>query len=108
MNFSEEGIAQLTHQYGFGVIFVITLLGNIGLPVPEETTVLLAGMAAHQGYLDLKYVLAVCIVSAICGDNLGYLIGYTGGRRLLIRYGKVLGITELRIAQLEAFFQKHG
>ena len=42
------------------------------------------------------------------GDNIGYAVGRFGGRRLIVRYGARIGLTESRLAMVEAFFQRHG
>ena len=42
------------------------------------------------------------------GDNIGYAIGRFGGRRLIVRYGARIGITESRLARVEAFFRRYG
>lgn len=98
----------LIREYGYGVLVTMTTLGNLGLPVPEETTALLAGVAARKGWLAYPWVWVICVVSAIAGDCLGYAIGFTGGRRLLLRVGPFLGVDSNRLADFESFFQQHG
>ena len=53
--------------------------------MPEETVLLAAGFLAGREILEFRYVLGVSLLSAVAGDNLGYLIGREGGRRLLER-----------------------
>ena len=101
-------VAALIKKYGYWVIFFITVLGNMGLPVPEETTTILGGLAAREGWLAYDHVLVICILSAICGDNLGYLIGHLGGRKLLLRYGGYVGLTAERLREFDLFFEKYG
>ena len=66
---------ELIAQWGAPAICLVVTLGNIGLPIPEETILILAGYLAWQGQILLPLVLGVGIVSAIAGDNLGYWIG---------------------------------
>ena len=35
--------------------------------------------------MDLKAVMVVAFVSAVVGDNFGYMLGRTGGRQVLVR-----------------------
>lgn len=42
------------------------------------------------------------------GDNLGYAIGHYGGRRLVLRFGRYMLLTEDRLASAERFFAGHG
>ena len=68
-------LGQLISHWGYLAIFLFVILGNLGLPAPEESILVLAGYLVWQGKLRLPLVLAVGILSAIAGDNLGYWIG---------------------------------
>lgn len=107
-NLTIDTIAGLIQKYGYVTIFALVMLGNMGVPVPEESPVVLAGYASQKLWLDYKVAVVVCIVSAVVGDNIGYLIGRKGGRPLILRYGKYLGINEEKLNQLESFFHRYG
>src|SRR5260370_39077296 len=68
-------LGQLIAYWGSPAIFVVVVLGNVGLPVPEETTLIVAGYLVWQGYFRLSIVLAVGVISAVAGDNIGYWQG---------------------------------
>ena len=40
-------------QWGYAAIFVIVILGNVGLPVPEETVLTVSGYLIWQGRRDV-------------------------------------------------------
>ncbi|MGH7879908.1 MAG: DedA family protein, partial [Candidatus Binataceae bacterium] len=40
--------------WGYLGIFVLVFVGNFGVPVPEETVLLVAGFMAGRGNLDLQ------------------------------------------------------
>lgn len=42
------------------------------------------------------------------GDNIGYLIGRTGGYALVKKYGKYIWIDEPKLKWAQKFYQKHG
>lgn len=71
---------QLLANWGYLTIALVVLLGNVGLPVPEETVLALAGYLVWAGELRLPAVLLVGTVSAAAGDNLGYWLGRVPGR----------------------------
>jgi len=56
--------ATLGH-WGYAAIFAGVVLGNLGLPVPEESILALAGYAVWRGDLSLAAVLGVGVVGAI-------------------------------------------
>ena len=70
---------------------------------------LIAGAAlAAEGELHLAPLLICAWLAAVLGDNIGFAIGHFGGRRLVLRYGARIGITERRLASVEGFFRRFG
>ena len=80
-----EHIANWLTTWGYLGIFVFVFIGNLGVPVPEETVLLAAGFLAGREILDLRWVYIITIVSAVTGDCCGFILGRTGGQRLLGR-----------------------
>lgn len=95
-------------QYGYAALFVVVFLESFGVPLPGETMVITGAVLASRGELQIVPVLAAVWFGAVLGDNLGYLIGKFGGRRLVIRYGGRVGITANRLTKVEEFFQRYG
>ena len=74
-------------EWGYWTVLVALLLENAGVPVPGETVLLFASfLAFSEKRLHLPYIIVVGIGACTLGDNLGYLLGHHGGRRLLERY----------------------
>lgn len=85
------------------------LLENAGMPVPGETVLLLASLLAYsREELQLPYIIVVGVCAATLGDNLGYVIGYRGGRRLFDRYRSAFRIKSETIARGERLFDRYG
>src|SRR5271154_4682313 len=82
-------IEGLLATWGYLGIFAAVFVGNLGVPVPEESVMLAAGFLAGQVLLDLRLVYLVVIASAVTGDCCGYVIGRTGGQRVLTRLAPV-------------------
>lgn len=101
-------LTDLFARYGYFVVFFGVLLENAGLPVPGETILLAGAALARFGHLSLPYVVATAAVGAVLGDNIGFFIGRRGGRVLIERYGRRLGLTPARLEQFDAFFERHG
>ena len=98
----------LVHHYGLIALFLIVMLESGGVPLPGETALIAGGVYASSGELDIVAVIAVAAAAAIVGDNLGYWIGRTGGRRLLERWRFVRRWSEPVLPWAEGFFHRHG
>jgi len=104
-----ELIRQYLAEHGYWTVAVALLLENAGLPVPGETILLTASFLAFSEHrLHLPSIIAVGVLAATVGDNLGYLIGHYGGRPLLARYGKYLLIRPETINRGEQMFKRFG
>jgi membrane protein DedA with SNARE-associated domain len=95
-------------SWGYPAIFAAVFIGNLGIPVPEETVMLGAGFLAGRNVLDIRLVYAVVIASAVAGDCCGFLIGRTGGQRLLDNLAQRFTFMHSRYERLKEFFRSHG
>ena len=93
---------------GYPLVFVFVGAESAGALVPGETSLIVAAALASQGRLSLPLVIAVAAGAAILGDNIGYLIGRRGLRRLLDRPGRWAAGRRRLVARGEAFFGRHG
>jgi len=96
-------------QYGYWAVGVALLLENTGIPVPGETILLLASFLAYSRQeLELPHIILVGVCAATVGDNLGFVIGYRGGRPLLDRYRQTFRIPVATIVRGERLFAQYG
>lgn len=98
----------LVHDYGLIALFLIVMLESGGVPLPGETALVAAGVFASRGELNIVEVIVVAAAAAIIGDNLGYWIGRTGGRKLLERSKFLSRWTKDVLPWAEGFFHRHG
>ena len=85
------------------------MLEATGLPLPGESLLIAAALyaaATHQ--LNIVVLVIVAAVGAICGDQLGYLVGRSIGFRVLARWGRKVGLTEERLELGRFLFRKYG
>jgi membrane protein DedA with SNARE-associated domain len=101
-------ILNLVATYGYIVVLLVVMAESAGLPLPGETSLLVAGAFAATGKLWLPGVILAAALGAILGDTAGYWVGRTSGLRLLRRHGHLLRFDERKLAQAEAFFARHG
>jgi membrane protein DedA with SNARE-associated domain len=84
------------------------LVEDFGVPVPGETTLILAAVYAGAGRLNVWLVGIIGFAAAVTGDNIGFAIGHFGGRALVERYGRYIFLTSERLDKATGFFERHG
>jgi membrane-associated protein len=77
----------------------------VGLVVPGETAVFVAGVVAHGGRLPLAAVIAAAAVGAVVGDQVGYRIGRRWGPGLV---GRLPARLRGRSEQVTGFVARRG
>jgi len=93
---------------GYPVLFAFVAAESAGALVPGETSLIVAAALASQGQLSLPLVIAVAAGAAIVGDNVGYVIGRRGLRRLVDRPGRWAAGRRRLVERGEQFFARHG
>ena len=101
-------LAPILASYGYLAVFGFLFIESFGAPVPGQTMLMAAGVFAGAGRLNVAGVAILGFVAAVAGDNVGYLIGHFGGRRLVLRFGRYVFVTEKRLNKAEDFFRRHG
>ena len=101
-------LAPVLDHYGYLAVGGFILVEDFGIPLPGETILIAAAVYAGSGRLSVVAVGLIALVAAIIGDNIGYAIGYFGGRALVLRFGKYVHLTSERLEKAEGFFQRYG
>ena len=91
-----------------GVLAFLETGAFIGLVAPGETTVIVGGLVAGQGEISLLVLIAIVWSCAVAGDLTSYALGRRLGREFMVKHGGRVKITEARLEQVEAFFEKRG
>jgi len=89
-------------------LFALLILGGIGLPFPEDTTLILAGFLISHHIIRLLPALIVVFIGALIADMLIFAAGWKYGRRIveLPRFRKIMTVE--RLLTVEERFRKHG
>jgi membrane protein DedA with SNARE-associated domain len=101
-------LAPLLDRYGYLAVIGIVGVESFGIPAPGQTILIAAAVYAGTGHLNIVGVAVAAFLAATIGDNIGYLIGRFGGRRLVRKYGRYVLLTEERVEQVERIFTRHG
>lgn len=96
------------HQYGYGAIFVLLLLGIVGLPVPDEWLLLFSGFLVQSHELHPLPTLATAFAGASAGISVSYLVGRGPGRLLVSRWGFLLHLDQARLDRVRGWYDRRG
>jgi membrane protein DedA with SNARE-associated domain len=84
------------------------LIESAGVPFPGETLLLAAAAWAAARNHSLALVILFGFLGATAGADLGYFLGFKGGRPFVERFGSIFRIRPEHIARSEMFFARHG
>jgi len=79
----------------------------LGLILPGDTLLLTAGLFAGQGKLPIAALIAVVIISAVAGYEVGYIFGERIGPKVFKRKGGIL-FREEYVTRTQEYFKKYG
>jgi membrane protein DedA with SNARE-associated domain len=87
----------LIDQYGYLAVFFGSLLEG-------ETVLIMAGYAAHRGYMELGFVILIGTFGGFLGDQFFFTLGRARGRQLLNRFPAV----EAQAARVGALVNRYN
>ena len=93
---------------GYPALAGLILAENLFPPIPSELILPLAGFYVGQG--EMTFVLAVlaATIGSLAGALLLYAIARLGGRKVVLRFGKVLRVKEKDLDRADDWFDRHG
>jgi membrane protein DedA with SNARE-associated domain len=94
--------------YSYAVIFAVLLACGFGLPMPEDITLVAAGILVSRGIIDLKMSVFVCMAGVLIGDGTIFFLGSRYGSKIRTSKFFSLILPERRDAMVKSIFQKYG
>lgn len=90
-----------------GTLAFVESAAFVGMVLPGETAMVVAGVLAARGNISLPVILSVSVLAAVGGDQVGYLIGRRFGPHLRrSRLGRKVG--EQRWDRAQVAVTRHG
>jgi membrane-associated protein len=100
----------LIETFGTLGIFAIVFAESgllIGFFLPGDSLLFTAGLLASRGFSNIVLLMVGCAVSAIVGDQVGYLIGRRAGPALFRRPDSRF-FHQKNVERARAYFEEHG
>lgn len=91
----------------YAMLFLTLVLSGVGLPVPEEVTLVFGGYLAYLQLIDFWDAVYVMVAGIIAADIMGFMLGRYGMARvsrLLLRWRPL----EAVFKKVEALFARYG
>jgi membrane protein DedA with SNARE-associated domain len=101
-------LATLTPMGAYLWLTTILLLCGLGLPIPEDISLIAAGYFSYKGVLDVNTAFAVCFAAVLAGDTMAFFLGRFFGRRVLASPFARRYFTHRRQLRVRAYFRKFG
>jgi membrane protein DedA with SNARE-associated domain len=95
-------------RYEYLAMLGILVLCGIGLPLPEEVTLLGSGLLVGWHEADFWLASLVCSVGIVMGDSIIFGLGHHFGQRFLRAGPMQLLLPIQRQARVQHFFSRHG
>ncbi len=110
MNGIENFIQNLYSQFGYGGIVIAMAIESCCIPLPSELIMPLAGVMVAGGLhgFNLVGVSLAGAIGCVVGSLVAYWIGATGGRPLLLKYGRYVLISAHDAQVADRFFVRFG
>ncbi len=101
-------LLQWIAQYGYAAIFVLLVLGIVGLPVPDEWLLTFTGYLVYRKQLLLIPAAGSALAGSVCGITISFLLGRWVGLHFLLKHGSRFHITPERVELAHRWFQRIG
>lgn len=103
-----ESLLEWISQYGYAGLFVLLVLGVVGLPIPDETLLVFSGYLISTGRFRPLFAFVAAFSGAVCGISTSYVLGRTLGHAAVERYGRFVHVTPERVERVHQWFKRFG
>lgn len=95
-------------EYGYPALFLLLMLGIVGLPIPDETLLTFSGYLIFKNELALMPTMVAAFLGSICGITISYAIGRRLGMYFVRTLGRILRITPDDLDRVKAWYVRWG
>ena len=105
---ASETVGQFLGEYGYLAAFLVLFLCGLGLPLPEEVTLIGSGLLYYRGEVEFVPIVLVCSAAILLGDSVPFWLGRRYGMSALKIRWVARVLHPERFARLRRRFEEHG
>jgi membrane protein DedA with SNARE-associated domain len=103
-----QHLASLTPTAILLTLTGILLACGLGIPIPEDISLIAAGYLAHLGLVNVHTVFLVCFAAVLGGDACAFYLGRYFGRMLIQTKFSKRFFSPRKQLRVRAYFRKYG
>jgi len=101
-------VASFIENFNYLGPFLVLILCGVGLPIPEEVTLIGCGLLLYEGHVEFEKIAAVCAAAILIGDSVPFFLGkHYGEAALRLSWIRWILHPE-RMLRLRRRFAEHG
>src|SRR5436190_9557041 len=93
---------------GYGGIALLMAIESACIPLPSEVIMPFSGYLVSTGQMKLWIVALMGAIGCVIGSIAAYFVGASGGRALVVRYGKYVLVSRHDLDLADRWFAKYG
>jgi len=98
----------ITLALGYPGVALLMALESTAIPLPSELILPFAGFLSATGELNIWLVLAASIIGSLIGSLFSYWMGYYGGNKFVLAFGKYCFLDVADLLATKEWFRKRG
>ncbi len=94
--------------WGYFAVGVLMAMENACIPVPSELILGFAGYLVSADKMTFTGAMIAGMIGGMAGSIFAYVVGATGGRKFVDKYGKYFFIKKSHVDLAQKWFDKYG
>ncbi len=103
-----ERLIAIFAENGYVAVWIALMICGLGLPLPEDVTLVAGGVIAGLGYANVHAMFALCMVGVLLGDATVFMLGRHYGERMLKWRWVARMLPPQRYAMVQHKFARYG
>lgn len=103
-----DALIRLFIENGYAALFVVLIICGMGVPIPEDVSLVAGGIIAGLGHADLRLMIVIGLAGVMVGDSVMFLLGHHFGPRVRKLPWIARVLTPRRYARVQEKFDRYG